>query len=92
MLVDNHAATWFSKLVVCGQLAMNFAYTLAGSASRNTVLALLEIGLILAWENAGYYGVDFLLLRRFGRRQPSMATADRGSPPVRLATQVGPSD
>ena len=98
MLVDNHAETWFSKLIVGGELtvglavllgagvaiaaggglAMNFAYMLAGSASSNPILALLEIGLILAWKNAGYYGLDFFLLRRFGPRQPVVATADRG--------------
>ena len=61
-----------------GGLAMNFAYMLAGSASSNPILALLEIGLILAWKNAGYYGLDFFLLRRFGPRQPVVATADRG--------------
>ena len=98
MLVDNHAETWFSKLIVGGELtvgvavllgagvaiaasgglAMNFAYMLAGSASSNPILAVLEIGLILAWKNAGYYGLDFFLLRRFGPRQPVVATADRG--------------
>src|SRR5207302_9029653 len=97
MLVDNHAETWFSKLIVGGELtvgvavllgagvaiaaggglAMNFAYMLAGSASSNPILALPEIGLDLARKNAGYYGLDVLLLRRFGPRQPVVATADR---------------
>ncbi len=112
MLVDNHAETWFSQLIVGGELAvglavlvgagvaiaagrglaMNFGYMLAGSASSNPVLALLEIGLILAWKNAGYYWLDFFLLRRFGPRQPVVATAHHGSPSGRLATQAGPSD
>jgi thiosulfate dehydrogenase (quinone) large subunit len=97
MLVDNHAETWFSRVIVDGEfavgvalilgggvavvagvgLAMNFAYMLAGSASINPVLALLEIGLILAWKNAGYFGLDFFLLRRFGSLQAA-AAPDRG--------------
>ena len=93
MLVDNHAETWFSKLIVGGELtvgvamiigacvgivagcglAMNFAYMLAGSASINPVLALIEVALILAWKNAGYFGLDFFLLRKLDHgpcRQP----------------------
>lgn len=92
-LVDSHAETWFSRLIVGGELvvgvaivlgacvgiaagaglAMNFGYMLAGSASINPVLALIEVALILAWKNAGYFGLDFWLLRKLGPR-PSPAT------------------
>lgn len=99
MLVDNHAETWFSKLIVGGELtvgvamilgacvgivaggglAMNFAYMLAGSASSNPVLALIEVALILAWKNAGYFGLDFFLLRKFGPRAVPATDTDPGT-------------
>jgi thiosulfate dehydrogenase [quinone] large subunit len=45
---------------------MNMSFMLAGSASTNPVLFFFEIGLILAWRVAGYYGVDRYLLPRLG--------------------------
>jgi thiosulfate dehydrogenase (quinone) large subunit len=89
LLVDSHAETWFSRLIVGGELAigvativgafvgvvaggglaMNFAYMLAGSTSSNPVLALVEVALMLAWKNAGYFGLDFFLLRKLGARR-----------------------
>ena len=115
MLVDNHAETWFSKLIVGGELtvglavllgagvaiaaggglAMNFAYMLAGSASSNPILALLEIGLILAWKNA------VLRARLLPAAQVWTALAGGGycrsrlitrRLSGRLSTQAGPSD
>lgn len=45
---------------------MNFNFMLAGSASTNPVLFLLAILLMLAWKNAGYYGLDNWLLHHLG--------------------------
>ncbi|HEX7472751.1 MAG TPA: DoxX family membrane protein, partial [Candidatus Limnocylindrales bacterium] len=45
---------------------MNMSFLLAGSASTNPVMFAFEIGLILAWRVAGYYGVDRYLLPRLG--------------------------
>ena len=45
---------------------MNMSFMLAGSASTNPVLFFFEIGLILAWRVAGYYGLDRYLLPRLG--------------------------
>jgi len=45
---------------------MNMSFLLAGSASTNPVLFALEIGLILGWRVAGYYGVDRWLLPKLG--------------------------
>ena len=45
---------------------MNFNFMLAGSASTNPVLFLGGIILILAWKNAGYWGLDRWLLQRLG--------------------------
>ena len=45
---------------------MNFNFMLAGVASTNPVLFVLEIGLILAWKVAGWWGVDHYLLPLLG--------------------------
>ncbi len=45
---------------------MNMSFMLAGSASTNPILFFFEIGLILAWRVAGYYGVDRYLLPMLG--------------------------
>jgi thiosulfate dehydrogenase [quinone] large subunit len=41
---------------------MNFNYLLAGSVSINPILLVLEIGLMLAWRIAGWWGGDRRLL------------------------------
>jgi len=45
---------------------MNWNFLMAGTASTNPVLLMLAISLILAWKVAGYYGVDYYLLRLLG--------------------------
>lgn len=45
---------------------MNWNYIMAGSASTNGLLGIAAILLILAWKVAGYYGLDYYLLRRLG--------------------------
>jgi thiosulfate dehydrogenase [quinone] large subunit len=45
---------------------MNFNFMLAGSASTNPVLFLAGILLMIAWKNAGYYGLDRWLLKHLG--------------------------
>ena len=54
---------------------MNLNYMLAGAASTNPTLILLEIFLILAWRVGGWWGLDRVVLPRLGtpwyRRQPS---------------------
>jgi thiosulfate dehydrogenase [quinone] large subunit len=41
---------------------MNFNYLLAGTVSINPILLVLEIGLVLAWRIAGWWGGDRWLL------------------------------
>jgi thiosulfate dehydrogenase [quinone] large subunit len=41
---------------------MNFNYLLAGSVSTNPILLVMEIGLMLAWRIAGWWGGDRWLL------------------------------
>jgi thiosulfate dehydrogenase (quinone) large subunit len=41
---------------------MNWNFMMAGTASTNPVLILLSILLILAWRNAGQWGLDRFVL------------------------------
>ena len=45
---------------------MNMSFMLAGSASTNPVMFFLAIGLMLAWQVAGYYGADRFILPLLG--------------------------
>src|SRR5207247_5927587 len=49
---------------LAGTLTMSFG--LAGVAGVNPVFFLAEVGLILAWRNAGYYGLDRYVLPALG--------------------------
>ena len=61
---------------------MNMSFLLAGSASTNPVLFALEIGLILAWKVAGYYGLDRWVLPILGTpwKPGPKATAQQSQP------------
>jgi thiosulfate dehydrogenase [quinone] large subunit len=63
---------------------LNFSFMLAGTASTNPVLFTLSILLMLAWQVAGYWGLDRFLLPLLGapwapgqgyRREPQPGTA-----------------
>lgn len=56
----------FVGLAAAGGLLMNFAFLLAGTTSTNPVLVALGFLLILAWKNAGYFGLDYFLLPMLG--------------------------
>lgn len=45
---------------------MNFNYLFAGTVSINPFLLLIQLFLILAWRNAGWWGLDRFLLPRIG--------------------------
>ena len=45
---------------------LNFSFMFAGSAGVNPAMVLVSIGVILAWRNAGWYGLDRFLLPRLG--------------------------
>jgi thiosulfate dehydrogenase [quinone] large subunit len=66
---------------------MNMSFLMAGTVSTNPVLFFAGILLILAWKNAGYLGIDRVLLPLLGTpwRQPKLA--DAASPVVQL-TQI----
>ncbi len=67
----------FTGVAAAGGLLMNMAYLLAGTTSTNPVLVILGIGVILAWKNAGYIGLDRYLLPMLGTpwRQPKVHVA-----------------
>lgn len=45
---------------------MNWNFMMAGSASTNPLLFVVAIALVLAWKVAGYFGVDYFLLKWIG--------------------------
>jgi thiosulfate dehydrogenase [quinone] large subunit len=51
---------------------MNWNFMMAGTASTNPMFLVVSIALILAWKVSGYVGLDYFLLRPFGRR-PALA-------------------
>jgi thiosulfate dehydrogenase [quinone] large subunit len=73
----------FVGLAAAGGLLMNMSFMLAGTASTNPVLAILAVLLILAWKNAGYLGLDRVLLPALGTPwwHASTQSADRAAAP-----------
>jgi thiosulfate dehydrogenase [quinone] large subunit len=67
-MLDSGSYTWFSKLVVAGEMGgfMNWNFMMAGSASVNPMLFALSVLLILAWKTAGWWGLDRWLLPLLG--------------------------
>jgi thiosulfate dehydrogenase [quinone] large subunit len=45
---------------------LNVSFGLAGVAGVNPVFFLIEVFLVLAWRNAGYYGLDRYVLPAIG--------------------------
>jgi thiosulfate dehydrogenase [quinone] large subunit len=45
---------------------LNFSYVFAGSAGINPAMILVSMGLVLAWRNAGWIGLDRWLLPKLG--------------------------
>ena len=58
---------------------MNMSFMLAGSASTNPVMFTLAVGVMLAWQVAGYYGVDRWLLPLLGTPWRKKASAEPGT-------------
>jgi thiosulfate dehydrogenase [quinone] large subunit len=80
----------FVGLAATGGLLMNMAFMLAGTTSTNPVMAILAVLLILAWKNAGFIGLDRILLPLLGtpwkQVHPRQAVAPK--PVARPATVV----
>jgi thiosulfate dehydrogenase [quinone] large subunit len=85
-LIDTQSYSWFSWLIVFGEMAvglglifgcltgiaaffgtlMNFSFMMAGSSSSNPMMFGLTIFIILAWKNAGWWGLDRYVLPAIG--------------------------
>ena len=61
---------------------MNWNFMMAGSASSNPMLFIVALGLIMAWKVSGYFGLDYLLLRRLGTPWKSKQSDDPELAPV----------
>ena len=62
---------------------MNWSFLMAGTVSTNPVLFVITGLLVLAWKNAGYYGLDRYLLPALGTpwRQPEVEQEARSLRP-----------
>lgn len=56
-------------------VVLNFSFVFAGSAGVNPLFLIIGLLLVLAWRNAGWYGLDRFLLPRLGT--PWTRRADR---------------
>jgi thiosulfate dehydrogenase (quinone) large subunit len=65
----------FTGLVAVAGLALNVIYMFSGTSGVNPAYAIVAVFLILAWRNAGYLGLDGLVLR-------TMRNRFRSGPPV----------
>jgi thiosulfate dehydrogenase (quinone) large subunit len=66
-------------------VVLNFSFMFSGSAGVNPLYALLGILLVLAWRNAGYYGLDRWVLPALGTPGAPGWVWRRGRP-VEVAT------
>jgi thiosulfate dehydrogenase (quinone) large subunit len=73
----------FVGLAAAGGLLMNFAFLLAGTTSTNPILVILGFLLILAWKNAGYFGLDYFLLPMLGTPWWKPGKAPTATTPLR---------
>ena len=58
----------FTGLAAFAGLSLNVIYMFSGSSGVNPMYAILSMLLILAWRNAGWFGLDRLVLRGSMRR------------------------
>ncbi len=56
----------FTGIAAFFGVIMNFNYLFAGTVSLNPLLLLIELFLVLAWRNAGWFGFDRILLPYLG--------------------------
>jgi thiosulfate dehydrogenase [quinone] large subunit len=66
-------------LAALAGLVLNLVYMFTGSAGVNPAYAILSVGLILSWRNAGYLGLDRFALSGAWRRSHSSRFSDRSA-------------
>jgi thiosulfate dehydrogenase [quinone] large subunit len=64
-------------LAALAGLLLNLVYMFTGSAGVNPAYAILSMGLILGWRNAGLLGLDRFALSHVWRRTHFSRTSDR---------------
>jgi thiosulfate dehydrogenase [quinone] large subunit len=72
----------FTGVAAFAGLTLNLVYMFTGSAGVNPAYAIVAVFLILAWRNAGYLGLDRLVLPMMSSRfRPGPRTAMPPVPP-----------
>jgi thiosulfate dehydrogenase [quinone] large subunit len=61
-------------------LVLNFSYMFSGAAGVDPAFVIAAILLVLAWRNAGWIGLDGLMLPHLGAARRQAATASRRDP------------
>jgi thiosulfate dehydrogenase [quinone] large subunit len=75
----------FTGLAALAALLLNLTYMFSGSAGVNPAFAVLSVGLILGWRNAGYLGLDrFALSGAWRRKGRDLPFNSAGTPPARV--------
>ena len=75
----------FTGAAALAGLTLNLVYMFTGSAGVNPAYAIVSVFLILAWRNAGYLGLDRLVLPVMGNRfrpGPGAVTPEASPPAV----------
>ena len=67
-----------------GGSLMNWSFLMAGTVTTNPLMFGLLVLVVLAWKNAGYYGLDHYLLPKLGtpgqQSRPEAATQEARTP------------
>ena len=67
---------------------LNFNFMLAGSAGVNPLYFLLAVLLVMAWKNAGWWGLDRFVLPMLGTPWHAGAIFHRNAKPVPIAPEA----
>jgi thiosulfate dehydrogenase [quinone] large subunit len=79
----------FTGLAAFAGLALNLVYMFSGSAGVNPAYAIVSVFLILAWRNAGWLGLDRLVLPMISNRfRPGSRTVTPVTSPPTAPTPV----
>jgi thiosulfate dehydrogenase (quinone) large subunit len=79
----------FTGLAAIAGLVLNVIYIFSGSAGVNPAYAIVAVFLILAWRNAGWLGLDRLVLPMIGNRfRPGPRTVTPVTSPPTAPTPV----
>lgn len=74
----------FTGIAAAFGAVLNFSFVFAGSAGVNPAMILVSVLLILAWRNAGWYGLDRWVLPKVGTpwHRGELFTRSRHSAPT----------